>query len=215
MQPHQIEFLETCIEYDILKFGEFTLKSGRVSPYFFNAGLFNDGALLAQIARCYAIEVSASLKNEFMLYGPAYKGIPLVCATAIQLAQQQNVNIRYAYNRKEVKDHGEGGLIVGAKLEGDVVIVDDVVTAGTSISESIEIIQSEGANPCAVLIALDRQEVMDNEKSSSAQKIEQQHGIPVISLIKLEDLITYIATSSTFEAHFEAIKAYQKRYGIN
>lgn len=214
MKSYQIELLQTCIENDILRFGEYTLKSGRKSPYFFNAGLFNNGRLLARIARCYALLLSEKITHDYMLYGPAYKGIPLVAATAVQLAQRHGAGVDYAFNRKEEKDHGEGGNIVGAGLKGNVVILDDVITAGTSVVESIELIRAAGATPCALVIALDRQETVVNENLSAVQMIEQRCRIPVYALLKLEDLIAFLRQTPKLEAHFEAISRYRDDYGI-
>ncbi len=215
MKSYQIELLQTCIENDILRFGEYTLKSGRKSPYFFNAGLFNNGRLLARIARCYAILLSEKITHDYMLYGPAYKGIPLVAATAVQLAHHHGVGVDYAFNRKEEKDHGEGGSIVGAGLKGNVVILDDVITKGTSVVESIERIRAAGATPCALIIALDRQEIVANENLSAAQVIERRCRIPVHALLKLEDLIAFLREDPKFVTHFEAISRYRDRYGAD
>ncbi len=209
------EFLDICVRNKILCFGEFTLKSGRSSPYFFNAGLFNTGELLGQLAKFYALLISAELKNDFMLYGPAYKGIPLATAIAVQLANHQKRNVAYAFNRKETKDHGEGGNIVGAALNGDVVIVDDVITAGTSINESVKIIKSAGAKPCAIAIALDRQEIADGDTHSAVQKIEQQYNVPVLSLLKLDDLVNYLQSTQEYRQYYDAVAAYRDAYGSN
>ncbi len=214
MKSYQIELLQTCIENDILRFGEYTLKSGRRSPYFFNAGLFNNGRLLARIASCYARLLSEKITYNYMLYGPAYKGIPLVAATAVQLAQRHDADIKYAFNRKEEKDHGEGGDIVGAGLTGNVVILDDVITAGTSVIESIELIRAAGATPCALVIALDRQETVGNDNLSAVQMVEQRCQIPVYALLKLEDLITFLQEDPGLATHFEAISRYRDDYGI-
>ena len=215
MNDYQSRFLELCIENEILLFGEFTLKSGRVSPYFFNAGRFDNGLLLSQLASSYGQLISENLGEDIMLYGPAYKGIPLAAATAVQMAEKQNINIPYAFNRKETKDHGEGGNIVGAPLSGKVVVIDDVITAGTSVNESVEIIQSAGANLHAIVIALDRQEVADGDTLSAVKKVEDRYGAPVLSLIKLENLVEYIRSSTKFEKHFDSINDYRTRYGLN
>ena len=215
MSNFQPEFIETCIKNSILQFGEFKLKSGRISPYFFNAGLFNDGELLGHLAQYYAETISGNLESDFMLYGPAYKGIPLVAAIAVQLFQYQDRNVPYAFNRKESKDHGEGGLIVGADLHGQVVIVDDVITAGASIHESVKIIESAGAQPAAIAIALDRQEVADGDSRSAVQKIEDQYQIPVLSLLKLDSLVSYLQSTSEFQKYYDAIASYRDRYGSN
>lgn len=214
MMDYRAEFLEMCIENHILRFGEFTLKSGRISPYFFNAGLFSNGVLLNQLSSAYARLIVENFSHNFMLYGPAYKGIPLVAATSMQLAQNHQLNIPYAFNRKEIKDHGEGGNTVGAKLSGKVIIVDDVITAGTSANESIEIISASGAEPCAIVIALDRQETVDGESLSAIQKIEQQYDIPVLPIIKLEDLIEYLQTAPTFRKYHRDIRKYREVYGL-
>ncbi len=213
MSNFKSELIDICIKNNILQFGEFTLKSGRTSPYFFNAGLFNNGELLGHLARFYAEVISNKLDSEFMLYGPAYKGIPLVAAIAVQLFQHQNRVVAYAFNRKESKDHGEGGLIVGADLDGDVVIVDDVITAGTSINESVKIIESAGANPAAIAIALDRQEIAEGDSESAVQKIEHQYKIPVLPLLKLDDLVTYLQSTANFQQHYKAITTYRDTYG--
>ncbi|WP_423907413.1 orotate phosphoribosyltransferase [Candidatus Spongiihabitans sp.] len=209
------EFLDICVRNKILCFGEFTLKSGRSSPYFFNAGLFNTGELLRQLAKFYALLISAELKNDFMLYGPAYKGIPLAAAIAVQLANHQKRNVAYAFNRKETKHHGEGGNIVGAALNGDVVIVDDVITAGTSINESVKIIKSAGAKPCAIAIALDRQEIADGDTQSAVQKIEQQYNMPVLSLLNMDDLVNYLRSTQEYRQYYDAVAAYRDAYGSN
>ncbi len=214
MKSYQIELLQTCIEHDILRFGEYTLKSGRKSPYFFNAGLFNNGRLLSRIGSCYASLLSDKIAHDYMLYGPAYKGIPLVSATAMQLAQRHGADVDFAFNRKEKKDHGEGGNIVGAELKGNVVILDDVITSGISVIESIELIRAAGAVPCALVIALDRQETVVNENLSSVQMIEQRCRIPVFSLLKLEDLIAFLQQTPELETHLEAVSIYQADYGI-
>ena len=209
------EFLDICVGNKILCFGEFTLKSGRSSPYFFNAGLFNTGELLGQLAKFYALLISDKLKNDFMLYGPAYKGIPLAAAIAVQLANHQKRNVAYAFNRKETKHHGEGGNIVGAALNGDVVIVDDVITAGTSINESVKIIKSAGAKPCAIAIALDRQEIADGDTQSAVQKIEQQYNMPVLSLLNMDDLVNYLRSTQEYRQYYDAVAAYRDAYGSN
>ena len=213
-------FIDLCIHANILRFGEFELKSGRLSPYFFNAGLFNDGRLLTELANGYADVVHANLAEigpEPMLYGPAYKGIPLAAATSIQLVQRHRTNLPYAFNRKEAKDHGEGGVVVGSELIGDVIIIDDVITAGTSVNESAAIIQAAGARVAAVIIALDRQEVAGGSDRSAVQQVENALGAPVYSIISLDDLIDHLEHS---EAAGEAAKyassvvAYRDRYGV-
>lgn len=212
MRAYQIEFLETALELDVLRFGEFTLKSGRVSPYFFNAGLFNTGYAAAKVGRAYAAAV-ADCGIEFdMLFGPAYKGIPLVALTAAALAEHQGIDVPYAFNRKERKDHGEGGIIVGAPLSGRALIVDDVITAGTAIRESVEIIRAAGGQPAGIMIALDRQERGKGELSA-VQEVQQQLGVPVASIITLEDLIEHLETSEEFGANLPTVRAYRERYG--
>ncbi len=206
-------FITLCIDNRILRFGEFRLKSGRISPYFFNAGLFNNGHLLGQLSAYYADLVAEQLQPPYMLYGPAYKGIPLATATAIQLASNHGVNIEYAFNRKETKDHGEGGKIIGAPLKGNVVIIDDVITAGTSIRESVEIIESAGAKPAAVIIALDRQEIADNDSLSAVQSVQKNLEIPVYSIVKLDDLISHLQQDPASKQHADAAISYRNEYG--
>lgn len=210
---YKSKFLDLVTQNNILRFGEFTLKSGRVSPYFFNAGSFDRGGLLASLAGYYARCISDNISSEFVLYGPAYKGIPLAAATAIKLAEDFSRDIAYAFNRKEAKDHGEGGLIVGAKLEGEVVIIDDVITAGTSIRESVDIIKAQGARPKAVVIAVDRQERAGEGSRSAVQAVEDEYGIPVYSIINLNDIVEYSAHSNAVP-NPEAVKAYRARYGV-
>ncbi len=215
MIDYKSQFLKLIIHNNILRFGEFTLKSGRVSPYFFNAGLFNSGRLLSQLASFYASCIDDAIAGDFVLYGPAYKGIPLAAATAIKLADDHQRDISYAFNRKEAKDHGEGGVIVGAELSGDVVIIDDVITAGTSIRESVDVITAHGANPKAVVIAVDRQERADGEKRSAVEAVEDQYGLPVYSIISLSDLVALSRQGeSDLIPNPEAVLAYQSQYGI-
>jgi len=213
MSNSKNEFIELCLGHNILEFGAFTLKSGRTSPYFFNAGLFNNGYLISQLAKHYARLIIDNIDSEYMLYGPAYKGIPLVTGTALQLSQLNNRNVGYTFNRKETKDHGEGGHLVGVTLTGEVLIIDDVITAGTSVRESVDIIRRAGATPHAVIIALDRQEVADDETLSAVQKVELEFGIPVYSLIKLSDLIQFLAGNTAFNEHSKAVIAYREKYG--
>ena len=213
MQDYQKDFIEFALKNDVLRFGEFTLKSGRVSPYFFNAGLFNSGEALAKLGQYYAAAIKESGVKFDVLFGPAYKGIPLATTCAVALYEHQNTNIPYSFNRKEAKAHGEGGNIVGAPLEGDILIIDDVITAGTAIRESMDIIAAADANPAGVIIALDRQEKGTGELSA-IQEVEQQYTIPVLSIIKLEHLIIYLEGNSVFSKHTDKVKAYRDKYGI-
>ncbi len=212
MQDYQREFLNFALEREVLRFGEFTLKSGRVSPYFFNAGLFNTGASLAHLGRYYAdCIVNAGLKFD-LLYGPAYKGIPLAAVTAAALFDHHGRDLPYAFNRKEAKDHGEGGVIVGHALKGRrVLIIDDVISAGTSVRESLEIISVEGAEAAGVVIALDRQEHGKGERSA-IQEVEQDAGISVAAIVRLEQLVQYLDDRGEEEA-LARICAYRDRYG--
>ena len=214
MKDYQVDFLELCLENDILLFGEFTLKSGRVSPYFFNAGKFDNGRLLEQLTVGYARLIAENLGSRVMLYGPAYKGIPLAAATAVSLSRRHGLEIDYAYNRKEAKDHGEGGITVGADIRGEVVIVDDVITAGTSVCESARIIRQAGARVRAAVIALDRQEVAPGKRLSAVQEVEDRLGISVYSLIQLETLIEYLEATGQFSSHIPRIAAYREEYGL-
>ncbi len=213
MQDNKKRFIELAIKYEVLRFGEFTLKSGRVSPYFFNAGLFNSGYALAELGSCYAQSILDNNIDYDILFGPAYKGIPLVAAIVFALSVNHNIDKPYAFNRKEAKDHGEGGLIVGAELNGKILIVDDVITAGTAIREAIDIITTAGATTSAVLIALDRQEKGKSELSA-IQEVHRDYGIDVFSIITMADLIEYLATESLFSRHLAAMKAYRQEYGI-
>ena len=214
------EFIAFSVETEVLRFGEFTTKAGRLSPYFFNAGLFHDGATLGRLARFYAQTLLASGVEFDMLFGPAYKGITLASATAVALAAEGR-NTSFAYNRKEAKDHGEGGTIVGAGLKGKVVIVDDVISAGTSVRESVAMIRAAGAEPAAVLIALDRMERSGKDdalsEGSAVQQVAQEFGIPVISIANLDDLFTYLSgegAGAELGQHKEAVAAYRTRYGV-
>lgn len=212
------QFLKLIISKQVLCFGAFTLKSGRVSPYFFNAGLFNTGALIAELAGFYAKCIAANISGDFVLYGPAYKGIPLAAASAVQLYRQQGRDVPYCFNRKEAKAHGEGGQIVGAELKGEVVIIDDVITAGTAIRESAAIITAAGANIKAIVVALDRQERAAGADLSAVQAVSQQYAVPIYSLIGLDDIVRYAAEHAgrdeSLAANAEAIRAYQQRYGV-
>lgn len=213
MQENKKRFIELAIKYQVLRFGEFTLKSGRISPYFFNAGLFNSGYALAELGSCYAQTIIDEKIKYDVLFGPAYKGIPLVSAIAYALSVNHGIDAPYAFNRKEAKDHGEGGSIVGAKLSGNILIVDDVITAGTAIREAVEIIQAEGAKTSAVLIALDRQEKGSSELSA-IQEVKRDYGIDVFSIISMADLIDYLTNESTFAQHLPAMQAYRNQYGV-
>ncbi len=212
-------FIRFALEAKVLSFGEFKTKAGRLSPYFFNAGGFNDGARLSALGRYYAKALQESQMQYDMLYGPAYKGITLAAATAIALADE-GINVPYAYNRKEVKDHGEGGSLVGAPVKGRVVIIDDVISAGTSVRESVELIRGAGAEPAAVLIALDRMErsgtATEVGEKSAVQAVEQEFGLPVIAIANLADLMSFLTASSDTEltAYLPAVKAYREKYGI-
>ena len=214
------EFIAFSVETGVLKFGQFTTKAGRLSPYFFNAGLFHDGATLGQLAGFYAQTLLDSGVEFDMLFGPAYKGITLASATAVALAAKGR-DTSYAYNRKEAKDHGEGGTIVGAKLQGKVVIIDDVISAGTSVRESVAMIRAAGAEPAAVLIALDRMERSGTDDAlselSAVQEVSREFNIPVISIANLADLFTYLDTHTAdprLAQHKDAVSAYRTRYGI-
>jgi orotate phosphoribosyltransferase len=213
----QMDFRQNFIEFalgcQVLRFGEFKTKAGRLSPYFFNAGLFNDGNSLARLAEFYAKATEKGGIQFDMLFGPAYKGIPLVAAITMALAQRGQ-NFPFAFNRKEAKDHGEGGNIVGAPLKGRVLIVDDVISAGTSVRESVEIIRAAGATPAGVLIALDRQERGQGELSA-VQEVQRDYGIPVIAVAGLNDLLAYIEHHPEFSAHRVAVAAYRTQYGID
>ena len=215
MQDFQSEFLEFALENEILRFGKFTLKSGRVSPYFFNAGLFNSGDKLAFLAKCYAASIVNSGLEFDVLFGPAYKGIPLVSATSIALANNHNLNKPFCFNRKEAKSHGEGGVIVGAELSGKVLIIDDVITAGTAIREAVEILQNDGAQLNGIAVAMDRQEKGTGELSA-IQEIEQAYQISVTNIISLQNIIDYLEGSSDIkmQRHLAAVAAYRDQYGV-
>lgn len=213
MKAYQREFIEFALEKQVLKFGEFTLKSGRKSPYFFNAGLFNTGRDLARLGRFYAAALVDSGIEFDVLFGPAYKGIPIATTTAVALADHHDVDTPYCFNRKEAKDHGEGGNLVGSKLEGRVMLVDDVITAGTAIRESMELIQANKADLAGVLVAIDRQEKGKGELSA-IQEVERDFGCAVISIVNLTDLITYLEQQGNNTEHLEAVKAYRAQYGI-
>ena len=213
-EPSQLsrEFIAFACALGVLRFGEFTTKAGRLSPYFFNAGLFNDGASLSRLGDFYARGILASGVRFDVLFGPAYKGIPLAASAAIALAGLGR-NTPYAYNRKEAKDHGEGGTLVGAPLKGRVLIIDDVISAGTSVRESVDLIRDAGATPAAVVIALDRQERGRGELSAT-QEVQESYGLPVISIAGLTDLIDYLSGHPELETNLAAVRAYRVRYGI-
>ncbi|MCZ4294770.1 orotate phosphoribosyltransferase [Vibrio sinaloensis] len=213
MKAYQREFIEFALEKEVLKFGEFTLKSGRKSPYFFNAGLFNTGRDLARLGRFYAAALADSGIEFDVLFGPAYKGIPIATTTAVALADHHDVDTPYCFNRKEAKDHGEGGNLVGSALEGRIMLVDDVITAGTAIRESMEIIQANGADLAGVLVAIDRQEKGKGELSA-IQEVERDFGCAIISIVSLTDLVTFLEEQGTDAEHLEAVKAYRAEYGI-
>ena len=212
MKDYQREFLRFALDAGVLRFGEFTLKSGRLSPYFFNAGLFNTGRSLARLGRYYAHAILDSGIGFDLLYGPAYKGIPLAAVTCAALADQHDRDLPYAFNRKEAKDHGEGGAIVGSPLKGRVLIIDDVISAGTSVRESVDIIRAHGADPAGVVIALDRQEKGQDERSAVAQ-VEADLGIPVAAIVRLEHLVAYLGEQPEQKQALEQISNYRIRYG--
>ncbi|WP_341502674.1 orotate phosphoribosyltransferase [Gallaecimonas sp. GXIMD4217] len=213
MKAYQKAFIEFALERQVLRFGEFTLKSGRTSPYFFNAGLFNTGRDLARLGRFYADAlVDAGIQYD-VLFGPAYKGIPIATTTAVALADHHDQDVPYCFNRKEKKDHGEGGSLVGSALAGRIMLVDDVITAGTAIRESMEIIKDNGAELAGVLIALDRQEKGKGELSA-IQEVERDFGCQVVSIVTLADLISYLEDRPEMAQHLEAVRSYRARYGI-
>lgn len=218
MQEYQLTFIDLALARDALRFGTFKLKSGRESPYFLNAGLFSDGESAAVLGRCYAAALARSGIAFDMLFGPAYKGIPLVTSTAVALAEHHRRSVGFAFNRKEAKDHGEGGRIVGSALRGRVVIVDDVITAGTAVRESIEIIRAAGAELAAVALALDRQERGQGERSA-VQEVEAEYGVPCVSIVTLTDLIEALSKPSAGRTRISAeqltgLEAYRDRYGV-
>lgn len=214
MAPYQQEFIRFALQHGVLRFGEFVLKSGRKSPYFFNSGLFASGASLSRLAHFYASAIIASKVDFDMLYGPAYKGIPLVAAVAMALADGHRLDLPYCFNRKEVKDHGEGGATVGAPLEGRVLMVDDVISAGTSTRESVAIIRAAGATPVAAVISLDRQE-RGTGNASAIREIEHELGLRIISIIGLDNLVEYLQQSADMRDELERLRAYQETYGAN
>ncbi|PIV32411.1 MAG: orotate phosphoribosyltransferase [Lysobacterales bacterium CG02_land_8_20_14_3_00_62_12] len=213
MQAHQRAFLQLALHYQVLSFGRFTLKSGRVSPYFFNAGLFNTGRALQQLGRAFATTLAQSNLTCDMLFGPAYKGIALATSTAIALAEGHGRDLPLAFNRKEAKDHGEAGLIIGAPLKGRVLIVDDVITAGTSVREAVALIEAQGAVAAGVLIALDRQEVGVGSLSA-AEEVRQHYHLPVLAIAGLDELLTLVAEDPLLVQHRDTLIDYRKRYGV-
>jgi orotate phosphoribosyltransferase len=212
MQNYQREFIRLAMALGVLRFGRFTLKSGRESPYFFNAGLFNSGRALAELGRCYAQTIQHAGIDFHMLFGPAYKGIPLVATTAVALADHHDRDTPWCFNRKEAKDHGEGGNLVGAPLTGRVLIVDDVMTAGTAIRESMSLLTAAKAEAAGVMIALDRQE-RGRSALSAVQEVEQSLGIPVISIVRLDDLLAFLTERPDLAVHMKAVQIYRDRYG--
>jgi orotate phosphoribosyltransferase len=213
MRAYKSDFIEFALEIGVLKFGEFKLKSGRTSPYFFNSGLFNTGYAAAKLGRYYAAAVDDADIEFDMLFGPAYKGIPLAALTAAALAEHFGDDVPFCFNRKETKDHGEGGLIVGAPVTGKVLILDDVITAGTAVRETIGIIRQAGGTPAGVVIALDRQERGEG-KLSAIQEVEKTFGVPVASIVGLSDLIEHLESSEEFSQFLPLVEDYQNRYGI-
>lgn len=213
MKAYQKEFIEFAIERGVLKFGEFTLKSGRTSPYFFNAGLFNKGSDLARLGRFYAAALVDSGINFDVLFGPAYKGIPIATATAVALYDHHQQDTPYCFNRKEKKDHGEGGNLVGSALEGRVMLVDDVITAGTAIREAMDIVRANGAELSGVLIALDRQEKGKGELSA-IQEVERDFNAQVVSIVSLNDVITFLKDDDTFKEYLPKVEAYRAEFGV-
>ena len=215
MKAYKSEFLELALELEVIRFGEFTLKSGRVSPYFFNAGEFNTGYAAAKLGRCYGSAI-ADLDLKFdMLFGPAYKGIPLVALAAAALAEHYDLDYPFAFNRKEAKRHGEGGAIIGAPLSGKrVLIVDDVVTAGTAIRAVASLIGEAGGKPVGVLVALDREEIGTRARVPAREQLEAEIGIPIMSIVSLTDFVEHLEEKEDYAAHLPAVKAYRNRYGV-
>lgn len=213
MREYQREFIEFALNQGVLRFGSFTLKSGRQSPYFFNAGLFNTGKRLAALGQFYAAAMMDNQLDADVLFGPAYKGIPIASATAVQLSEHFGRDIPWCFNRKEVKDHGEGGLIVGSALAGRVLIIDDVITAGTAIREVMTLVKEMRATAVGVLVAVDRQE-RGNGLLSAIQEVERDFDIPVVSIIKFEEIIAYIEQTGQYAEHLDAMRAYREQYGV-
>ncbi|MEH6501318.1 MAG: orotate phosphoribosyltransferase [Pseudoalteromonas distincta] len=214
MHEYQREFIRFALDKQVLRFGEFTLKSGRKSPYFFNAGLFNTGSALGRLGRFYAQAfVHSELDDIDVIFGPAYKGIPLAAVTAVSLAESFDRDVPYCFNRKEAKDHGEGGSLVGAPLKGRVLIIDDVITAGTAVREVMEIIKAEGAEPAAVMIALNREE-RGQGQLSAIQEVERDFGIPVVSIVSLTQVLAFLQEDADLRHHLPAVQAYRDEFGI-
>jgi len=213
MQAYKKEFIDLALELGVLKFGEFELKSGRVSPYFFNAGLFNTGYAAAKLGRYYASAIAESKLEFDMLFGPAYKGIPLAALAAAALAEHHDIDVPYCYNRKEAKDHGEGGTIVGGPLEGRILIIDDVITAGTAVREAYQLIAATSAEIAGLVISLDREE-KGQGNLSAVQEIKSSLGIPVVSIVTLGDLVESLEEAGEYEAWLEPVMAYRREYGI-
>ncbi|MDP1540253.1 MAG: orotate phosphoribosyltransferase [Moraxellaceae bacterium] len=214
MRDYQREFIKFAIAQEVLRFGQFTLKSGRVSPYFFNAGLFNTGKRLAALGKFYAAAIKDSGIEADVLFGPAYKGIPIASATAVQLAEQFDIDMPWCFNRKEAKAHGEGGVMVGSPLAGRVLIIDDVITAGTAIREVMTLVQGAGAQAVAVVVAVDRQERGQGELSA-IQEVARDFGLPVLSIISLTQIINYLEETGLHAEHLQAVRAYRDEFGIN
>ena len=213
MRAYKKEFIDLALELGVLRFGEFTLKSGRVSPYFFNAGLFNTGYAAARVGRFYAAAIAEADIEFDMIFGPAYKGIPLAALTAASLAEHYDIDVPYCYNRKEAKAHGEGGSVVGAPLAGRVLIVDDVITAGTAVRDAYQLITSSGAAIAGLAISLDRQE-RGQGSLSAVQELKSTLGIPVISIVQLDDLINILEESGDYAEHLDPVLAYRRKYGV-
>ncbi len=218
MLPYQEQFIEFSIKTGVLRFGEFTLKSGRISPYFFNTGLFNTGASMLQLSRFFAASIENSDTSFDVLFGPAYKGVTLSCATAMALSENSGQEIPFAFNRKEKKDHGEGGNLVGADLTGDIAIIDDVITAGTAIRESFDIINAAGAKASVIYLALDRQELGQKDgkptSQSAIQQVQEEFSIPVVAIATMKNLISYLKKQDNQGEHLEKMQSYREQYGI-
>jgi orotate phosphoribosyltransferase len=213
MQPHQREFIEFALRQGVLRFGSFTLKSGRTSPYFFNAGAVDTGAALADLGRFYAATIVAKSLDADVLMGPAYKGIPIAAATVVQLSEVHGRDLPWCFNRKEAKDHGEGGLMVGAPLEGRVLVVDDVITAGTAVREVVEFVSEAGAQVAAIVVAIDRQERGTGD-TSAVEQVEQELGVKVRAIVTLDDVVEYLEESGEHGEHLDAMRAYRAEFGV-